>query len=202
MKKENLFILFSILIVVCLSSGCATIGGPHKSPLQRTSQGTLVYDGEFEFAPPPPGWKLVQVESGGEFGFGFLKVDPGVFPSQSMFVYDEDPFGCATNFQDREKEFFRRFLWNTVLNFQILERKKFQLQNGEGWAVTAEGKDPIRKEKAKAEVIFGLRGDRVVSFYLTQWRPIDGAFDSSAFEVFEKFVASFRYLKKSFYETL
>ena len=202
MKNESLFILFPILIVACLSSGCATIGGPHPSPIQRTSQGTLVYDGEFEFVPPPPGWKLVQVESGGEFGFGFLKVDAGVFPSQSMFVYDEEPFGCATDFQDREKEFFRRFLWNTVLNFQILERKKFQLQNGEGWAVTAEGKDPIRKEKAKAKVIFGLRGDRVVAFYLTQWRPIDGAFDSSAFETFEKFAASFRYLKKSFYETL
>jgi len=51
-------------------------------------------------------------------------------------------------------------------------------------------------------VVFGKRGDRVVSWYLTQWRPIDGAFDPSAFEVFDKFVASFKYLKKSFYETL
>ena len=119
-----------------------------------------------------------------------------------MFVYDEDPFGCATKFEDREKEFFKRFLWNTVLNFQILERKKFQLQNGEGLSVTVEGKDPVKGEKAKAQVIFGKRGERVVSWYITQWRHIDGTYDPSAFEVFEKFAGSFKYLKKSFYETL
>ena len=202
MKIKPFLILFSILILGCWLSGCATFGPPPKSPLQRTAQGTVVYDEEFEFSLLPPGWKLIQVESGGEFGFGFLKVDPGAFPSQSMFVYDEEPFGCATKFEDREKEFFKRFLWNSVLNFQVLERKKFQLQNGEGLAVTVEGKDPVRKEKAKAEVIFGKRGERVVAWYITQWRHIDGTYDPSAFEVFEKFAASFKYLKKSFYETL
>jgi hypothetical protein len=202
MKIKPFLILFLILILGCWFSGCATFGPPPKSPLQRTAQGTVVYDEEFEFALLPPGWKLIQVESGGEFGFGFLKVDPGAFPSQSMFVYDEEPFGCTTKFEDREKEFFKRFLWNSVMNFQVLERKKFQLQNGEGLAVTVEGKDPVRKEKAKAEVIFGKRGERVVAWYITQWRHIDGTYDPSAFEVFEKFAASFKYLKKSFYETL
>jgi hypothetical protein len=202
MKRKSLIILFYMMVVGYFVSGCAMMEGSKKSPLERTAQNTVVFGGEFEFAPLPPGWRLVQVESGGEFGFGFLKGDPGAFPSQSMFVYDEDPFGCATDFENREKEFFRRFLWNTVLNFQVLEKKKFQLQNGEGLAVTVEGKDPMKKEKARAEVIFGKRGDRVVAFYITQWRHIDGTFDPSAFEVFEKFAASFKYLKKSFYETL
>jgi hypothetical protein len=202
MKRKSLIILIAVMFVGSFVSGCAMTGSSKKSPLERTAAGTVVFDGEFEFAAPPPGWGLVQVESGGEFGFGFLKVDPGGFPSQSMFVFDEEPFGCATGYEDREKEFFKRFLWNTTLNFKVLEKKKFKLQNGEGYAVTAEGQDPIRKEKARAEVIFGRRGDRVVSWYLTQWRPIDGTFDPSAFEVFEKFAASFKYLKKSFYETL
>lgn len=202
MKRKSLIILTSVILAGSFISGCAMVESSKKSPLERTSSGTAVYDGEFEFATPPPGWGLVRVESGGEFGFGFLRVDPGRFPSQSMFVYDEEPFGCATGYEDREKEFFKRFLWNTTLNFKFLNKKKFQLQNGEGYAVTAEGQDPIRKEKARAEVIFGRRGERVVSWYLTQWRPIDGTFDPSAFEVFEKFVGSFKFLKKSFYETL
>lgn len=202
MKKKSLILLFCMMIVVTCVSGCALTQEAKKSPLRWGGQNTAIYDEEFEFAVPPPAWKLVRVESGGEFGFGFLKGDPGAFPSQSMFVYDEEPFGCATNFEDREKEFFKRFLWNAVLHFQVLERKKIKLQTGEGLAVIVEGKDPIKKEKAKAEVILGKRGDRVVAWYLTQWRHIDGTYDPSAFEVFEKFAASFKYLKKSFYETL
>jgi hypothetical protein len=66
----------------------------------------------------------------------------------------------------------------------------------------AEGKDPVRKEKVKSKVVFGKRGDRVVAFYLTQWRPMDGAYDPSALEVFDRFWGSFRFLKKSFYQTL
>ncbi len=202
MRRNSLVILISVMLAGFLVSGCAMMEGPKKSRFEQTAAGTVVYEGEYEFTPPPSGWNLVRVEAGDEFGFGFLRVDPGAFPSQSMFVYDEEPFGCATNFEDREKEFFKRFLWNAVLNFKVLNKKKFQLQNGEGYAVTAEGEDPIRKEKARAEVIFGRRGERVVSWYLTQWRPIDGRFDPSAFEVFEKFAGSFKFLKKSFYETL
>jgi hypothetical protein len=192
----------ALLCLMLALSGCAIFEKPKKSLLERTAGGNAVYDGEFEFMSPPPEWKLVEVESGGEFGFGFLKVDPGSFPSQSMFVYDEEPFGCAMGFEDREKEFFKRFLWNTVLHFKIVERRKFPLQNGEGYAVVAEGSDPIRNEKARAEVILGKRGERVVSWYVTQWRPMNGTFDPSAFDVFEKFAGSFKFLKKSFYETL
>jgi hypothetical protein len=144
------------------------------------------------------------VESGGEFGFGFLRADPGPFPSQSMFVYDEEPFGCSTKFEDREEEFFKRYLWSTALNMtmRILEKQKVNVLGGEGLTVVAEGEDPIKKEKAKSKVIFGKRGDRVVAFYLTQWRSIDAPYDSSAFEIFDQFVASFKFLKKSFYENL
>jgi hypothetical protein len=202
MKTRHVTVLLMVIVLGCWLSGCATMGESKKSPLALTDRGTATFDDEFEFALLPPGWKLIQVESGGEFGFGFLKVDPGDFPSQSMFVYDEDPFGCATDYADREKEFFRRFLWNAMLDFKVLERKRFKLQNGEGSAVTVEGKDPMKKEKARAEVIFGKRGDRIVAFYLTQWRHIDGTYDPVAFETFEKFTASFKYLKKSFYETL
>ncbi len=202
MRRKEFLILCSMLILGLWLSGCATMEATKKTPYELTSIGTVIYGGEFEFALPPPGWKLVREEGETEFAFGFLKMDSGPFPSQSMFVYDEEPFGCSAGLVDREKEFFKRFLWNASLNFQVLERKKVQVMGGEGSEVVVEGQDPIKKEKAKAKVIFTKRGERIVSFYITQWRPIDGTYDPSAFEVFDKFVKSFKYLKKSFYETL
>jgi len=51
-------------------------------------------------------------------------------------------------------------------------------------------------------LVFGYRGERVVLFYLNQWRSIESSFDQSAFELLDRFVTSFTFLKKSFYETL
>jgi len=203
MKRKRIVILGSLSIFLFLLSGCATLE-PAKKPYEVSPRGTLIYEGEYEFMLPPLGWNIFwpEGEGSGEFAFGFMKRDPGAFPSQSVFAYDEEPFGCSTTFENREKEFFKRFLWNAILHFQILERKKVQVIGGEGLAVTVEGKDPVKKEKAKAKVVFGKRGDRVVAFYITQWRPLDGTYDLTAFDTFDKFVSSFKFLKKSFFETL
>lgn len=202
--RGKCFITFAALSFLFLYLfGCAT-PGTTKKPYRITSQGTVIYGEEFEFVPPPQGWNLFWPEGDedGEFAFGFIRKDPGPFPSQSVFAYDEEPFGCSTKFEEREKEFFKRFLSNALLKFETLEKRKVTVLGGEGLEVTVEGKDPVKKEKAKAKVIFGKRGERVVAFYLTQWRPMEGTYDPSAFEVFDQFVKSFRFLKKSFYETL
>ena len=201
MKKKIWIILCSVFVVVWLS-GCATTQQTAQKPYRMSPQGTIIYEEEFEFVPPPPNWKLLRPESGGDINFGFMRDDPGGFPSTTTFAYDEEPFGCNTRFEGREREFFRRFLFNAIVKFEVLKREKVQVVGGEGLAVTVEGKDPIKKEKVKAKVVFGKRGDRVIGFYITQWRPMDGTYDPSAFEVFDKFVASFKFLKKSFYETL
>jgi hypothetical protein len=200
MKKKILTILCAVLVMAWLS-GCATTQTTQK-PYRVSPQGTVIWEDELEFAIPPLGWKMLIPEEGGDISIGFMRSDPGAFPSSSSFAYDEEPFGCSTQFEGREKEFFKRFLFNAILQFQILERKKVEVVGGEGLAVTVEGKDPIKKEKVRAKVVFGKRGERVIGFYITQWRPIDGTYDPSAFEVFDKFVASFKFLKKSFYETL
>jgi hypothetical protein len=203
MKRKGLTIL-GVLLVLIWFSGCATVTETSKRPYRLSERGTLIWDDEFEFMVPLTGWKVVQVESGGEFGFGFLRSEPGSFPSQSVFVYDEEPFGCSTKFDERSEEFFKRYLWAAAIsmNIKVQEKERVSVVGGEGLAVIAEGQDPIKKEKVRSKVVFGKRGDRVVSWYITQWRNIDGNFDPSAFEVFDKFVASFKYLKKSFYETL
>jgi hypothetical protein len=201
MKRKGLMILCSILVAVWLS-GCATMEASKKVPYRLSPQGTVIWEDEFEFMPPPPNWKLLRVEEGGDINFGFMREDPGPFPSTTVFAYDEEPFGCSTKFEDREKEFFKRFLFNAIVHFQILEKSKIQVLGGEGLEVVVEGKDPVKKEKVRAKVVFGNRGERIVGFYITQWRPMDGSYDLSAFEVFDKFVKSFKFLKKSFYETL
>ncbi len=203
MKRKGLMILCLMWVAAWLF-GCAMTEPAKKVPYRLSPQGTVIWEDEFEFKPPPPDWKLLRVEVGeNDISFGFTRSDPGGFPSVTAFAYDEDPFGCtAASFEGREREFFKRFLFNAILQFQILERKKVQVVGGEGLAVIVEGKDPVKKEKVRAKVVFGKRGDRIVGFYITQWRPMDGSYNLSAFEVFDKFVASFKFLKKSFYETL
>ena len=199
--KKKIGIILCVLLVGVWLSGCATTQTVQK-PYRISPQGTVIWDDEFEFAPPPLGWKLLIPEEGGDINIGFMRMDRGPFPSSTTFAYDEEPFGFSTQFEGREIEFFKRFLFNAILQFQILERKKVQVIGGEGLAVTVEGKDPVKKEKVRAKVIFGKRGERVIGFYITQWRPLDGNYDLSAFEDFDKFVNSFKFLKKSFYETL
>ena len=203
MKRKGLTILCFVLVMIWLF-GCATMETSKKVPYRLTPQGMVIWEDEFEFLPPPPDWKLLRVETGeNDINFGFMRTDPGPFPSLTTFAYDEEPFGCtAASFDGREREFFKRFLFNAILQFQILERKQVQVVGGEGLAVLVEGKDPVKKEKVRAKVIFGKRGGRIVGFYITQWRPMDASYDLSAFEIFDKFVASFKFLKKSFYETL
>ena len=195
------WMMLSVLWVLVSLSGCATTETVEK-PYRVSPQGTVIWEDEFEFSPPPLGWKLLRPETGGDINFGFMRDDPGGFPSMTSFAYDEEPFGCSTQYEGREKEFFKRFLFNAILEFKMLEKRKVQVVGGEGLQVDVEGKDPIKGEKVRARVIFGKRGDRIIGFYITQWRPIDGTYDMSAFDDFDKFVKSFKFLKKSFYETL
>ena len=202
MKRKGFMILCFTLALALLLSGCATIETSKQVPYKLSPQGTVIWEDEFEFMPPSPDWKLLRVEQEGDINFGFMRADPGPYPSLTTFAYDEDPFGCSTKFEQREKEFFKRFLFNAIVQFQILDKRKVQVPGHEGLEVTVEGRDPVKKEKVRAKVVFAKRGERVVGFYITQWRPMDRSYDLSAFDVFDKFVNSFKFLKKSFYETL
>ncbi len=200
--KKKWFMVICVVLVLAWLSGCATVETSKKVPYKLSPQGTVIWQDEFGFMPPPPDWKLLIVEEEGDINFGFTRSDPGQFPSTTSFAYDEEPFGSSKKVEEREREFFKRFLFNAILQFQFLEKRKIQVLGGEGLEVVAEGKDLVKGEKVRAKVVFGKRGERVVGFYITQWRPINGTYELSAFEIFDKFVKSFKFLKKSFYETL
>ena len=67
-------------------------------------------------------------------------------------------------------------------------------------AISMEGENPNRKEKAKSKVYLVKKGNRVISFVCTQWRPLNGTYSQEPFDHFEAFVQSFKFLKKNFYE--
>ena len=68
-------------------------------------------------------------DAGGGRGYQFwvYEVGSGGFPSTSVFAYDEEPLGVPPRFEVREKEFFKRFLFNAILKFEFLTKEKVQV---------------------------------------------------------------------------
>ncbi len=182
--------------------GCATTRGEKPKPvLVATGQGTAVFEDKYEFKAPM-GWKLMRDYRGGDFEFGFLKFEKGDFPSQSTFIFDKEPFGSSQDLETRAKQYCTRFLWNTGMFPEVRKQDEIQLWGQPAIAIHLEGENPNRGEKAKSLVYLVKKGNRIISFVLTQWRPMNGTFDQEPFDQFETFVQSFKFTKKTFYEDL
>jgi hypothetical protein len=54
----------------------------------------------------------------------------------------------------------------------------------------------------RCKILFFRRGERVVAFYYTQWRPEEKPFDTADEVDFMRFAESFDFLRQSFYERL
>jgi hypothetical protein len=192
----------SLLAVAGLSlGGCATMGAKPKPALVVTDRGTVAYEDKYEFKAPV-GWKLLREVSGGDFEFGFLKLEKGDFPSQSTFIYDPEPFGSSQDLETRAKQYCTRFLWNSGILPEVKKQDRVKLWGQPAIVIHLEGENPYRNEKSKSLVYLVKKGSRIISFVLTQWRPMNGTFDPEPFERFETFVQSFKFLKKTFYEQM
>jgi hypothetical protein len=181
--------------------GCATMGEKPKPVLVATDRGTAVYEDKYEFKAPL-GWKLLRAESGGDFEFGFFKIEPGDFPSQTTFIYDPEPFGSSQDLDTRAKQYCTRFLWNSGILAEVKKQDTVQLWGHAAILMQLEGENPNRNEKSKSLVYLVKKGSRIISFTVTQWRPMNGTFDQGPFELFQAFVQSFKFLKKTFYEEM
>jgi hypothetical protein len=199
---SGLVIGVSLLAVAGLSlGGCATMGAKPKPALVVTDRGTVAYEDKYEFKAPV-GWKLLREVSGGDFEFGFLKLEKGDFPSQSTFIYDPEPFGSSQDLETRAKHYCTRFLWNSGILPEVRKQDRVKLWGQPAIVIHLEGENPYRNEKSKSLVYLVKKGSRIISFVLTQWRPMNGTFDPEPFERFETFVQSFKFLKKTFYEEM
>ncbi len=180
--------------------GCATLQPEKPKSLVPTDRGTVVFLDKYEFIRPPAGYALLKNLSGGDFELGFLTIEGAEFPSQTTFMYDAEPYGSSQDLERRSEQYCTRFLFNSGILPQIQKKEEVQVMEQPALAIHLEGENPNRDEKSKSIVYLVKRGDRIISFVCTQWRPLNGAWDEAAFGHFDKFVNSFKFLKKTFYE--
>ena len=191
--------LFALMAL--LSGGCATMAPEKPKAMIPTDRGTVLYLEKYEFKAPV-GWSLMRNLEGGDFELGFMKIEPGAFPSQTTFMYDEEPYGSSKDLEGRSDQYCTRFLFNSGMIPEVTKREKTQVMGLDALALYFEGENPVQKEKAKSKLYLVKKGNRIISFVCTQWRPLDGRFDMQSFEIFDNFVQSFKFLKKTFYESL
>lgn len=197
-----------ILLVLALLAGCTATRHP-ADPFagMRSERGTVVWQDEYEFSPPPSPWQLLMLNEE-DYSIAFFQgcggEPPRTFPCESTFAYAEEPFGYSRNMEERQKEFFRlrRFLWAARVDFEEPRLRKVTALGGEALQAETVGHERVLRHKVLTRVIFAMRGERVVAFYFTQWRPADREFDRSQLEDFDRFVESFRFRKPSFYQEL
>ena len=210
-KKEEIMenkTMSRLILGICLLSvtglflwGCATtVREKPKPAFVLTDQGTVVYEDKYEFKVPT-GWKTLREESGGDFEFGFLRLE-GEFPSQTTFAYDDEPYGRSRDLETRAKQYQTLFFAATGLIMTESSIEKIEVMGEPAVVMNTEGKNPNQNEKGKSRFYFIKRGDWVVSFICTQWRPMSGTYDPKNFEVFDTFVKSFKFLKPTPYEEI
>jgi hypothetical protein len=198
-------IVLALALVGLFFGGCATVGEKPKPALVATDRGTAIYEDKYEFKAPM-GWKLLRNLSPGEgdFEFGFLKLEyeDGEYPSQSTFIYDAEPYGSSRDLDTRAKQYLTRFLWLSGMFPEVKKQQEIELWGQPAIVMYLEGENPNRGEKAKSQVYLVKKMTRIISFVFTQWRPMNGTFDSVPFEQFEMFLKSFKFLKPTFYEEI
>jgi len=194
------------LLTLTLLFGCRTVSPP-PDPFDglRGADGTVVWQEEYAFVPPPSPWQLLRLDEDDyslAFFHGCSNEAPGTFPCESTLAYAEEPFGYSQSLPERQREFFRRFLWAARVDFEEPQLQRVEALGGEALQAETVGHERVLRHKVLARAIFARRGERVVAFYYTQWRPDDRPFDRSQLADFDRFVESFGFRKRSFYEQL
>jgi hypothetical protein len=194
--------LTTLVFGALLSAACAP-AARNTDPLAslRQADGSVVWQQEYRFALPPAPWQLITLDED-DYSVAFMKGCNIGFPCQSTLAYAEEPFGYSPDFMIRQAEFFRRFLWASRVNFEPPRLRAISVFGKEGMEAVTVGIEPVLRHKVWCKIIFARRGERIVAFYFTQWRPEGGEFNRTDETEFDRFVESFQFLKPSFYERL
>ncbi len=202
MKSRWISGICLLIMIGFFLGGCATVGKKSGPVLTASGRDTVLYLDKYEFKPPSNGWSLMRNLVGGDFEFGFLKIEKGDFPSQTTMFYDEEPFGNSRDLEIRAKQYSTYFLAGRGIRMEIKKEEKGEVAGRPALVVQMEGDNPYRNEKARSRIYFFKTGEYVVTLVCTQWRPMKAAFNPEPFQQFETFVKSFKYLKKPFYEEI
>jgi len=189
-----------LMMTVTMGFGCAAMQPEKPKTLTATERGTVLFLDKYEFKNPPQDWALMKNLEGGDFELGFMKMERGEFPSQTTFMYDDQPYGSSQDLEKRAQYYCTRFLFNSGIDLRVTKKENLILDGREAIVLSMEGENLSRNEKARSKVYLVKKGNWVVSFVCTQWRPMNAAYSQEPFNDFEAFVRSFKFLKKDFYE--
>ncbi len=201
MKWERTFLVFAVFMSGFLLRGCAaTMEQAPKPSFVLTNQGTVIYKDKYEFKAPAD-WRTLRADSAGDFEFGFFRIE-GDLPNQTSFVYDDQPYGSSRDLEKRAGQYETLFFRTMGLIKARSEIEKAMIGGQPAVILQVEGRNPNQDEKARSKIYLVQRGEWVVSFLCTQWRSLNGTFDSQDFKTFDTFVNSFKYLKPSTFESI
>ncbi|MCM2265191.1 MAG: hypothetical protein NDI73_08355 [Desulfuromonadales bacterium] len=196
-----------LLLAGLLVAACAPAIAPQPDPWQtmRQSGGSVLWLGEYRFVPPPPPWQELDLNEN-DLSLALYRscdmAEPGKFPCESTMAYAEEPFGYSREFEPRAHEFLKRYLWASRVRFSTPELTPIVIDGRQALLVQVAGEEPVKHHRLQARIVFMHRGERVVAFFINQWRADGLPFSTADFAEFDRFVASFRFVKPSFYENL
>jgi hypothetical protein len=169
----------------------------------RQPDGSVVWLDEYHFEPPPPPWRLIDLNDR-DLSLAFYKSCPAAATpcEASTMAYAEEPFGSSRELEERVRQFFRRHLWASRVRFAEPEWRFVTNEGRQELEVWAQGTEPVTGQKVLTKVLFRYRGERVTAFFMNQWRGADVPFERAEFAELDRFAASFRFLGPSFYERL
>jgi hypothetical protein len=201
MKRKRTLLIISVFMSGCLLWGCATpVKQVPKPSFVLTHQGTAIYKDKYEFKAPTD-WRILQTESGGDFEFGFFRIE-GEFPNQTSFVYDDQPYGSSQDLETRAKQYESLYFVTIGLVKTSSKIEKAVVGGQPAVILQVQGQNPNQNEKARSKIYLVKRGEWIVSLLCTQWRSMNGTFDSHDFEIFDTFATSFKFLKPGFFEEI
>jgi hypothetical protein len=195
--------LLASLCAALLLTACAPAATKVTDPLASLRQARRLRGlaAGISFVPPPAPWQLIDLDED-DYSIAFMKICSEGYPCQSTLAYAEEPFGYSLDFEERQTEFFKRFLWASRVTFAAPQLRKVKIADQEGLEAITVGIEPVLKHKVRCKILFFRRGERVVAFYYTQWRPEEKPFDTADEADFDRFAESFGFLQPSFYERL
>lgn len=195
------------LLAGLLITACVPASAPRTDSWQalRQADGTVLWLGEYRFVPPPESWQVIDLDDR-DYSLALYKpcLDkaPGETFCESTMAYAEEPFGYSRELEPRAREFLKRHLWASRVIFSTPELIPVTIGGRDALVMQVAGEEPVKHHRVQTRIVFMHRGERVVAFFINQWRGGETPFSEEDFSEFDRFVASFRFVKPSFYETL
>jgi hypothetical protein len=168
----------------------------------RQVDGSAVWLGEYRFEPPAPPWVLIDLNDRDLTLAYYKPCRTAASICEVSIAYTEEPFGSSRELPVRIEQLFRRHLWAARVAFAEPEWTLEASGGVEELVAWAQGTEPVTGQKVLTKVRLRYRGERVVAFFMNQWRGPDAPFDRDEFAELDRFAASFRFLTPSFYEKL